>query len=189
MKTSKLKHLPNALTLSNMAIGVFIIFLMIKNHSVSSLRLACCLIYIAVVFDMLDGYLARYLNSSSELGKQLDSFADFSSFVLAPVAIFISSMNYVPWYIMVIVLFYPLAGGLRLARYNLQKNCEHFFGLPTTAAGLISSTVLLVNSFLSSQFTVGFIVFYLLLVVVLSIMMISNFRVNRILKYKDSGNR
>ncbi len=185
MQSAKLKNLPNALTFGNMAIGILVICFMVHNDSLSGIKFACYLIYIAAVLDLLDGHLARYLNVSSEMGKQLDSFADFITFGVAPIAIFISNMDSVPWYIMIVLLFYPLAGGFRLVRYNLQENCDYFTGLPITASGFIMITVLLINIYLHGEFTVKFIIFYLLLTLVLSIMMVSRFRVNRILKIKE----
>lgn len=189
MKSTRLKHLPNALTLCNMAIGILVVFLMIYSSSLSSIRLACFLIYIAVIFDMLDGRFARYLNSSSELGKQLDSFADFVSFGIAPTAIFASGVNNIPWYMMIVLLAYPLAGGFRLARYNLQENSGYFIGLPITAAGCITTTALLVNCYFNNKFTSEFITFYLLIIAALSVLMVSRFRVNRILKDKVLSSR
>lgn len=61
MKSAILKYLPNALTFCNMAIGVIVVCSMLLNDSLFSIRLACYLIYLAVVLDMLDGHLARYL--------------------------------------------------------------------------------------------------------------------------------
>jgi len=185
MESARLKYLPNALTFCNMTIGILVICFMVHSPSVSGMKLACYLIYIAVVIDMLDGFLARYLNASSEMGKQLDSFADFVTFGIAPVVIFISNMNPVPWYILIVLIFYPLTGAFRLARYNLQGHCEYFIGLPTTASSFIMITVLLVNSYLHKEYTTQFIVFYLLLAMALSVLMVSSFRVKRILKFKD----
>lgn len=182
MKSTKVKYLPNLLTFSNMAIGIIVICSMIHDSSLSGRRLACYLIYIAVIIDCFDGFLARRLNAASELGRQLDSFADSITFGLAPIIIFLSNLSSVPWYMIFILLFYPLAGGFRLARYNLQGHSEFFTGLPITASGFIMATVLLINSYLQSKFTEGFIIFYLLLALALAIMMVSKFRVNRIFK-------
>ena len=185
MKIAKLKHLPNALTFSNMAIGILVICSTIHNHSISGIKLGCYMIYIAVILDLLDGCLARHLNASTDMGKQLDSFADFITFGVARIALFISNMNFIPWYMMVILILHPLAGGYRLARYNLQGHCLYFTGLPITASGFILVTALLVNSYLHKGFTARFIIIYLLLILIVSIMMVSNIRVNRIIKVKE----
>lgn len=186
MKSRKLKCLPNVLTFCNMAIGILVICTMIHCESLFRIKLACFMIYLAVIIDMLDGFLARHLNAASEMGKQLDSFADFITFGVAPIAIFLSVLDSVPWYMMLILALYPLAGGFRLARYNLQGHCIFFTGLPITAAGFILTTTLLINTYAYKEFTVKFIVFYCFLTLLLSLMMICRFRVNRILKVKGS---
>ncbi|HHY91530.1 MAG TPA: CDP-diacylglycerol--serine O-phosphatidyltransferase [Clostridiales bacterium] len=189
MQSTKLKNLPNALTFGNMAIGILVICLMLHNNSLFGIKFACCLIYSAVILDLLDGHLARYLNASSEMGKQLDSFADFITFGVAPIAIFVSSMDFIPWYVMIVVLLYPLAGGFRLARYNLQEHCEYFTGLPITASAFIMISILLGHICLNGQFTTQFIIFYLFIMLALSVMMVSSFRVNRILKKEEACTR
>jgi CDP-diacylglycerol--serine O-phosphatidyltransferase len=184
MKSSKLKYLPNILTFCNMTIGIYIICLMILNKSLSGTRLACYLIYIAAVLDFFDGLLARHLNAVTEMGRQLDSFADFITFGIAPITIFVSNLDSFPWFIIFIPLLYPLAGGFRLVRYNLQRHCEYFTGLPITASGFILATALLINSYFYNRFTVEFIIFYLLLSLTLSIMMVSKIRINRLIRNK-----
>lgn len=119
------------------------------------------------------------------MGKQLDSFADLVTFGVAPIAIFVSMVQYISWYILLVLLFYPLAGAFRLARYNLQKDFGYFVGLPITVAGFIMVTILLVNSYIYSGFTMRFIIFYSVLTLALSIMMVSNFRVNRLIRAKE----
>lgn len=185
MESTKLRNLPNALTFSNMALGI-IICLMIHSNSLFSIRIGCYMIYIAAILDLLDGYLARQLNVSSEMGKQLDSFADFVTFGLAPVALFLSNMHTVPVVILMILILYPLAGGYRLARYNTKGNCQCFTGVPITASGFILVTALLINSYIHKGYSTRFVAVYLILVLVLSILMVSNLRVNRIIKVKES---
>jgi CDP-diacylglycerol--serine O-phosphatidyltransferase len=182
MKHSKLKHLPNLITFCNMAIGILILLLLNQKGSILSTNWACYSIYIAVILDVLDGFFARYLNASTKLGKQLDSFADFISFGIAPIAIFLSTINKLPGYMMVVLLLYPLAGAFRLARHNMQEDDRRFTGLPITVSGFIMATVLLINNYLNSEPTIIFITFYLVLMLALSILMVSSFTVNRILK-------
>src|SRR5699024_248633 len=121
------------------------------------------------------------LNAVSEMGKQLDSFADFITFGMAPISIFLSNLNFAPPIIVIMLLFYPLAGGYRLARYNLQKSCKYFTGLPITAAGFIMVTVLLINDYLYNDYAMNFATLYIILALILSILMVSKFQVNRIL--------
>jgi CDP-diacylglycerol--serine O-phosphatidyltransferase len=116
----------------------------------------------------------------TDMGKQLDSFADFITFGLAPIVIFMSGLNSIKWYNMIVLLPYPLAGGYRLARYNLQKGCSHFTGLPITASGFIMVTALLVHSSFNNTLTPLFGICYAILALILSVLMVSKFSIKRI---------
>jgi len=72
--------LPNLLTASNLICGFFSLFLALAGH----IDLACYLIYLAVIFDFFDGFLARKLKQANILGKQLDSLADMVTFGVVP---------------------------------------------------------------------------------------------------------
>ena len=107
------------------------------------LGVACILI--AAVCDTLDGFFARLLKSSSELGAQLDSLSDFVSFGIAPVFIlyFWELNNYgkLGW---TITLIYSVCCVLRLARFNLTKidskqlwKSNYFEGVPSPAGGIL----------------------------------------------------
>lgn len=74
---------------------------------------------IAVLFDFLDGKIARYFNQESDLGKNLDSLCDLISFGLAP-AIFVSLLNNLLIIFILSVVFVCL-GAYRLARFNSTK--------------------------------------------------------------------
>ena len=182
MKSTKIKCIPNVLTFCNMAIGILIICLMIHNDSLLGMRMACLLVYVSVVLDVLDGHLARHLDATSDMGKQLDSFADFITFGVAPIAIFLSRMTQVSWYVLLLLILYPLAGGFRLARYNLQEDCKCFKGLPITVAGALNVAVMFINSFVMSTFTPRFISIYLFLILFLAVLMVSNVKVKRIIQ-------
>ena len=180
MKSTKLKHLPNILTFCNMGIGIIVVYSMMVNSPMISIKFACYLIFLAVILDFLDGHLARYLNASSEMGKHLDSFADFATFGLAPIAIFISQIEQPAWYIVLLLIMYPIASGFRLARYNLKEFRDYIIGLPITVSGFILTTVSIIYNYISSEYTTGFTVIYLSLIIILSIMMVSCIRVKRI---------
>jgi CDP-diacylglycerol--serine O-phosphatidyltransferase len=76
----KMFNIPNLFTAGNLFCGIFAILLSLSGY----VHLAPFLIFIAMFFDFLDGFLARLLKQQSELGKQLDSLADMISFGLAP---------------------------------------------------------------------------------------------------------
>ena len=74
------KHIPNLLTISNLICGCLALFYSFHNNLIAS----ACLIGIASIFDFMDGFVARMLNESSPIGKELDSLADLVSFGLVP---------------------------------------------------------------------------------------------------------
>jgi len=118
----------------------------------------------AAVFDFLDGFTARLLNSVTETGKQLDSLADIVSFGLAPATILFTllefsmfkinqpvydiSAEWDKWLVLFLVMTMPVCGAIRLARFNISKNNESFFrGLPIPANGLFWASMGLMLEF------------------------------------------
>jgi len=111
--------------------------------------LAAWLIIYAVLTDRLDGLVARAVKGTSELGMQLDSFADFLNFGVAPaylLLVYLSSRPDLPYesgtahtLLFVACGAYMLCAVFRLARYNVlsddQVPTKIFFGFPTTLAG------------------------------------------------------
>ena len=113
--------------------------------------LAAWLIIYAVLTDRLDGLVARAVKGTSELGMQLDSFADFLNFGVAPaylVLSYLSSRPDLPYYqrrhsatrcSSIACGAYMLCAVFRLARYNVltddQIPTKIFFGFPTTLTG------------------------------------------------------
>jgi CDP-diacylglycerol--serine O-phosphatidyltransferase len=103
-------------------------------------------IFVAAVFDMLDGRAARLTGSESRFGAEYDSIADTVSFGLAPAVIAFHSgglieMQWAGW---VMAFVYTACGSLRLARFNVSSGRyrDRFDGLPTpAAAGMVVSTV------------------------------------------------
>ena len=73
-------NIPNLFTASNLMCGIISIILALSGR----LEWACYFIYFAAIFDFFDGFLARKLKISSEMGKQLDSLADMVTFGVAP---------------------------------------------------------------------------------------------------------
>lgn len=124
---------PNMLTLGNMLLGVVAVLLCAQGHS----RWAAIVIMLGMVVDGLDGRLARWLHVQSEYGKELDSLADIVTFGVAPaVVMYMTELRYFGLSGMVVTLLFPVAGALRLARFNVQPGSNRYFvGLPITAAG------------------------------------------------------
>lgn len=95
--------------------------------------LCSVLLLFSMLFDTLDGYLARKLNAQSELGKELDSLADLVSFGAAPAYLYYLLLPSASiWFIIPSVLI-VVASGLRLAKFNLLPSYDYFQGLPTPA--------------------------------------------------------
>lgn len=114
---------------------------------------ACIVIFLAMVFDMFDGQVARMTGSESKFGAELDSLADGCSFGLAPALIVTtlwirSQPPTAKWYsfAMFAGIAYAACAIVRLARYNVEKSVadkNYFTGLPSPgAAGAIVSAVL-----------------------------------------------
>jgi len=142
------RHLPNLITLLNLACGTVGIVLTLEGQW----QVAVYLILAASVFDFLDGFVARMLKAYSNTGKQLDSLADMVSFGILP-AVFIYTLfkqlflnqsadagkliDQLQWLVLISVLLVPVFSAIRLARFNAEEDQGAFFyGLPTPAHAL-----------------------------------------------------
>ena len=142
------RHIPNLLTLLNLACGTGAIVLTLEGQW----QWAVYLVLAASVFDFLDGFAARMLNAFSETGKQLDSLADMVTFGVLP-AVFIYTIfktlflnraegissfhDSLQWVVLGSVVIVPVLSAIRLARYNTNTGDGAFFhGLPTPAHAL-----------------------------------------------------
>lgn len=125
--------IPNMITSGNMLCGMLSLVLAFHGQYVQ----ASWLIYIAVVFDFMDGKMARRLGGGSSFGMELDSLADVVSFGVAPAMIMYSV--YLKGFFgvtgAVIAAFFALCGALRLARFNVHHVDGAFEGLPIPAGG------------------------------------------------------
>ena len=141
--------LPNILTFINLSLGVIaILFAVNDSTGYDNLIYASLLIIIAALTDRFDGKVARMLNATSDLGKELDSLSDLISFGLAPTIIAwkVTFISYgIPGYL--ISLIFPIAGAYRLARYNVTPFNNVFSGLPITIAGAFLTVDNLYNCF------------------------------------------
>ena len=145
------QHIPNFITTLNLVSGLISITLIFSGELVIS----AFFIFLAAVFDYLDGTFARLLKVHSELGKQLDSLADVVSFGVAPGLIMfqmisanctgscnvLERLHITPYFALLI----PVCSALRLAKFNIDLRQEvNFIGLPTPANGLFFASVPLV---------------------------------------------
>jgi CDP-diacylglycerol---serine O-phosphatidyltransferase len=114
-------HLADWFTLANAFCGVGAVFAAMRylqTNDVAQLLLACGLIPVAFVFDVLDGRIARWRQQSSVLGRELDSLADVISFGVAPAAIAYGAGMQGFWDC-VVLMYFVACGVSRLARYNI----------------------------------------------------------------------
>jgi len=155
--------LPTLLTLCNAACGFGAITITAKvgpeHFGGSELITAAQLIFLAMLFDMLDGSAARLTNQTSDFGAQLDSLCDVISFGVAPAFIFLqlahpdhhlmdtvlrAPFDFPPRILWAIAVLFMVCAVLRLARFNVESDeedsHEFFSGLPSpAAAGVVAS--------------------------------------------------
>lgn len=128
MKNSQLITIPNLLTLSNLCAG----FLALTQ---SDLKNAIFCLFLAVIFDVCDGFAARILGHSNEMGKQLDSLADLVSFGIVPAWLYYQVVAFDTMVLLGLFVFISTSA-LRLAKFNFAEDSKSFQGLPTPAAAL-----------------------------------------------------
>ncbi len=120
--------------------SIFCGFLSIISAAEGEPTHAAWLIILAGFLDGLDGKVARLSGGASDLGKELDSLADFFSFGVAPAfLVYTFKLNVLGKWGWIIGLVYITAAGYRLARFNLLATSDekkHFLGLPVPGAGL-----------------------------------------------------
>ena len=140
------KHIPNTITCCNLLSGCVSILFTCNNH----LLWASAMIFIAAIFDFLDGFAARTLDAKSPIGGELDSLSDVVSFGVAPsfiVAWFLSKSGIGRW--VHDVNLFPMLGfilaafaAVRLAKFNIDTRQSHnFIGLPVPAVGLFIASL------------------------------------------------
>lgn len=187
MKAKIINNLPNMCTMANALCGIFALILALFYKTVVVINISCVLITIGGCFDAMDGRLARRLKLSSEIGKQLDSFADLITFGITPMCVFLTmhslnNENYLSLMEIFITGFYILCAMYRLARYNVSDYTNYFEGLPTTASGVLISMYIFISNLTFDAWT-GNLLYTCTsysLIIFLGCAMISKFRVNRI---------
>ena len=210
-QASRIYFLPNLMTAGNLFCGFIAIIKCIqarlitdlgdyyKTHEILSANTlytqAVWCILIAVVFDMLDGRLARMSGRTSLFGAEFDSLADVISFGMAP-ALMVFFLILAPrenyqWFRefgWLIAFVYLLCGAVRLARFNVithpllyrgeAESNKDFVGLPIpAAAGTVASLVLLLLNLSANDRELGQWALALPFILVLvSVLMVSTVR-------------
>lgn len=145
-------HIPNILTLANLFCGAVATMYAVKGFY----EMTAIFVVIGIAFDFLDGFVARILKVSGELGKQLDSLADVVTSGVVPgllmfiliktnvingpnVEMEISFGQFEPKFGLLpyIAFLLTIAAAYRLAKFNLDtRQSDSFIGLPTPAMSL-----------------------------------------------------
>ncbi len=151
--------LPNLLTSFNLFFGFYATVAAVNQKYVA----AAVAILLGVVFDILDGKVARATSTTSKFGVEYDSLSDLMTFGLAPGLMIylwaLKPLGRVGW---LGGFLFLACGALRLARFNAQgqSGASHFTGLPIpAAAGMCASTVLLFHRIGSSPNPVAMLIF------------------------------
>lgn len=149
-------HLADWLTLANAMCGTGAVFLAMRSLQDDNPRYllwGMALIPLAFVFDALDGRVARWRQSASTLGRELDSLADVISFGVAPAALAYACGMQGGWD-WVVLSYFVGCGVSRLARYNVTADqlsegadkVTHFEGTPIpTSIALVLMLVVAVD--------------------------------------------
>lgn len=173
--------LPNLFTTGSLFAGFYSMVATMHGQYL----VAAWYILISSIFDGLDGKVARLTGTTSKFGVEYDSLVDLVSFGVAPGLLMyawaLKPFGKLGW---LAAFLYVVCCALRLARFNVQVSTvesRRFVGLPTpAAAGMVSSCVLLFYE-LGGTGTIKK-VSVLILIYVLAMLMVSNFRYN---SFKD----
>lgn len=178
------QHIPNALTCGNLLSGCLSILFITSGMPIA----ASLMLFVAGLFDFLDGFAARLLHAHSPIGADLDSLSDMVSFGVAPGFIMywlmiqaftepvlpVGNVDLLPC----LAFLLPVFSAIRLARFNIDDTQKTSFrGIPAPGMALfVASLPLALNQI--GHLDDGFLGFwpYLVLTIVLSWLMVSNIR-------------
>jgi CDP-diacylglycerol---serine O-phosphatidyltransferase len=147
--------LPNLITLASIFCGFNAIRIVAQdNPSVDDFYRAAILLCFAMLFDLLDGRVARMTRTQSAFGLQIDSLADIVSFGVAPSILVYKWVLYrYPTAGLLTAFLFTACGAIRLARFNVlsaaevgpQKPGAYIVGLPIPPASGVLIALLLAN--------------------------------------------
>jgi len=211
-----MKQIPNLFTLLNLFFGCIAIVMALQTDSIyiytsdeftssfsvpEKLVTASLFLFAAALIDFFDGFVARFFNASSEMGKQLDSLADVVSFGVAPGVIIyqLLRMSYlkeetgldINLMLLLPAFIISCAAAYRLAKFNIDTTQRYGFkGVPTPAAGLLIASFPLILHYGSTGINVNDLIinkyFLYALIVIVSWLMVSNLPLIA-LKFKDKS--
>ena len=164
--------IPNFFTAGSLICALMALNLIADGHIV----MGAWLITISMLFDGLDGKMARWLNATSKIGAEADSLADFVAFGVVP--------GFLAWSVclkqfgtlgFIVFMVYVLCGGYRLARFNVMASNsakkEDFKGLPIPAAAATIASFVLFHELVIPESSGD--IFFLIMMCFISWLMVS----------------
>ncbi len=210
--------LPSSFTAANIAMGFLAVIwslrgfqIVVQDPEKASVyfNYAAVAIGLAILFDTLDGRVARMTKTTTEIGVQLDSFADVLTFGVAPIVLGYSwavgavfnEQSQIHGLGVFVLFMYVMCGAFRLARFNLQAlrprvlkegsahlDKKNFVGLPIPpAAGLLASIIHFTPMPLNTYGEVSggfYAVLIMILMAILGFLMVSTLRYS---SFKSAG--
>ncbi|MCR2038732.1 CDP-diacylglycerol--serine O-phosphatidyltransferase [Campylobacter helveticus] len=166
--------LPNLFTAASAFLGVISIISSINGDFYKAL----IYIILSLLFDGLDGRIARLTNTTSKFGVEFDSLADLIAFGVAPAVLFYTSIGiYYGKFGSLVAAFFVVFGAIRLARFNVTTGTYEpsvFIGLPIPTAAVVSA--IYTYAYLNYDFLKSYGLFIVILQALLGILMVSNIR-------------
>jgi len=165
--------LPNLFTTASLFAGFYSIIASVQEKYF----VAAVAILVSLVFDGLDGRIARFTNTTSKFGAEYDSLADLIAFGVAPSLLAyiwaMSSNGKIGW---LAGFLFIACGALRLARYNIQIGIiesKVFNGLPIPAAACVIATTVIFFDFIGieGKYHNSYLTYF---VILLSLLMVSS---------------
>lgn len=171
------KHIPNILTLLNLLSGMIGVIFAVNGE----LTYAAYFVFLGIFFDFFDGFVARLLHVTGELGKQLDSLADVVTSGVVPGIVmyqlilisehtnnwsfsnFFKKESFWDYFsaentIAMTGLLITLAAAYRLAKFNIdERQTSSFIGLPTPASALVVLSLPLIVEYGQPEFVIHLI--------------------------------
>ena len=144
-------NIANIVTFLNITLGIVAMYF-IQQHN---FFIAIILAWFAGAFDIIDGKLARKYNLSCEFGIQLDSFADFISFVIMPAFLLFYALQKANSFELLvsgaIFIYYIISGLRRLIEFNINSEvgevAKYFVGVPTPLGAILLWLLYLLYSY------------------------------------------
>jgi CDP-diacylglycerol--serine O-phosphatidyltransferase len=144
-------NIANLVTFANITAGLVAMYFIQQGDFFTAIILA----WIGGAFDIMDGKLARKYNLSCEFGIQIDSFADFISFVVMPAFLLFYSLHkgegFETLIAGVVFIYYIISGLRRLIEFNINSEegevAKYFVGVPTPLGAILLWVLYLLHAY------------------------------------------